>query len=46
MEALLVIDMEAWTGGGGIREAGADREALIYKCDSSLELWISKYNCK
>jgi hypothetical protein len=32
--------------GGGIREAGADREAFIYKYNSNLEPWISKYNYK
>ena len=46
MEALLAINIEAWAGGGGIREAGVDGKALIYKCDSNLELWISKYNYK
>jgi len=45
MEALPAINIEAWVGGG-IREAGVDREALIYKCNSNLKPWISKYNYK
>ena len=27
-------------------EAGTDGEALIYKCNSDSEPWVSKYNCK
>jgi len=36
VEALLAINVEGF-GRGGIREAGADGEALIYKYNSNSE---------